>query len=58
LGAELTIQPRKKVIVKKPQKGVARARLVMWSHMMIICIMSAEWFLQPHLDDVEKEYKT
>jgi hypothetical protein len=36
LGAGLTIQPRKKFIVKEPQKGEARARLGLQSHMMMI----------------------
>jgi hypothetical protein len=38
LGAGLTIQPRKKVTVKKPQKGEARDRLGLWSLMMMMIV--------------------
>jgi hypothetical protein len=36
LGAGLTIQPCKKVIVTKPETGKARARIGLYSHMMMI----------------------
>jgi hypothetical protein len=39
LGAGLTIQPRKKVIVKNPRKGEARARIGLYSHMMMMMMM-------------------
>jgi hypothetical protein len=39
LSAGLTIQPSKKVIVKKPQKGEARAQLVLESHMMMMIVI-------------------
>jgi hypothetical protein len=39
LGAGVTIQPCRKVIVKEPEKGEARARIGLQSHMMMMMIM-------------------